>query len=256
MQSIDFETVQTPHSGQSNQLLNSNSIGTSYLMDNQMVQYQQPSGHPGQVMIMQCQQLPITETQMSTVQPIYLHQIQSEQLNPANTPNDQLTLQQTFNQPTQLQMIIPQPKNQFQNLQPQIIHNYSDVIQSQVISQTSTQQLQPEYEDKQFTQHIIDVSNNQLGSLPVSYYILPQENVIVTITLPQQQQLRLQNQQIQTQITNKQIICKEEDDQSVIEMIPQGQQQSVQYFQLNNQFQSQPFDQSHVVRYLNKIAII
>lgn len=236
---------------QLNQPTNSGLIGTTYILGNQMAQYQQPSGQPGQVMIVQYQQPPPpAEIQQPAVQTIHLQQTQSGQLIPANIPNGQLIVQQTPGQPAQIQMMMPQ-LNQFQNLQPQIIQNLPGLLQSQV-NQASTQQLLLQQQGKTFAQQA-GPAGNQLMSLPISHQILQsQGNGIVTMTLPQQQQQhqKPQHQLIQTQLSDKQIIYKQDDSQPI--MIQQGQQQSIQYFQQSNQFQYQPLKRSYeMVRWLN-----
>lgn len=251
--------TQTPNVGQVtqlNQLNQSNNnglIGTTYILGNQMAQYQQPSGQPGQVMIVQYQQPPPAEIQQPAMQTIHLQQTQSGQLIPTNIPNGQLIVQQTPGQPAQIQMMMPQ-LNQFQNLQPQIIQNLPGLLQSQV-NQASTQQLLLQQQGKTFTQQTGSPAGNQLMSLPISHQILQsQGNNIVTMTLPQQQHQQHKPQQvIQTQMSDKQqVIYKQDDNQPI--MIQQGQQQSIQYFQQGNQFQYQPLKRSYeMVRKLNLI---
>lgn len=243
--------AQTPNVGQVAQLsqpTNNGLIGTTYILGGQMAQYQQPSGQPGQVMIVQYQQPPPAEIQQPAVQTIHLQQTQSGQLIPTNIPNGQLIVQQTPGQPAQIQMMMPQ-LNQFQNLQPQIIQNLPGLLQSQV-SQASTQQLLLQQQSKAFTQQTAAPGGNQLMSLPISHQILQsQGNGIVTMTLPQQQQHK-PHQVIQAHMSDKpQVIYKQEDSQQPI-MIQQGQQQSIQYFQQSNQFQYQPLKRSYeMVRY-------
>lgn len=240
--------TQTPNVSQVaqlNQPTNSGLIGTTYILGNQMAQYQQPSSQPGQVMIVQYQQPPPAEIQQPQVQTIHLQQTQSGQLIPANIPNGQLIVQQTPGQPAQIQMMMPQ-LNQFQNLQPQIIQNLPGLLQSQV-NQASTQQLLLQQQGKTFTQQTTTPAGNQLMSLPISHQILQsQGNGIVTMTLPQQQQQQQhkpQHQLIQTQIADKQVIYKQDDSQPI--MIQQGQHQSIQYFQQSNQLQYQPLKRSY-----------
>lgn len=240
--------TQTPNVSQVaqlNQPTNSGLIGTTYILGNQMAQYQQPSSQPGQVMIVQYQQPPPAEIQQPQVQTIHLQQTQSGQLIPANIPNGQLIVQQTPGQPAQIQMMMPQ-LNQFQNLQPQIIQNLPSLLQSQV-NQASTQQLLLQQQGKTFAQQTTTPAGNQLMSLPISHQILQsQGNGIVTMTLPQQQQQQQhkpQHQLIQTQIADKQVIYKQDDSQPI--MIQQGQHQSIQYFQQSNQLQYQPLKRSY-----------
>jgi hypothetical protein len=247
--------AQTPNVGQVAQLsqpANNGLIGTTYILGNQMAQYQQPSGQPGQVMIVQYQQPPPAEIQQPAMQTIHLQQTQSGQLIPANIPNGQLIVQQTPGQPAQIQMMMPQ-LNQFQNLQPQIIQNLPGLLQSQV-SQASTQQLLLQQQSKAFTQQTSAPAGNQLMSLPISHQILQsQGNGIVTMTLPQQQQQQQQpskpqHQLIQAQMSDKQQVIYKQDDNHQPIMIQQGQQQSIQYFQqsnLSNQFQYQPLKRSY-----------
>lgn len=244
--------AQTPNVSQVTQLsqpTNNGLIGTTYILGNQMAQYQQSSGQPGQVMIVQYQQPPPAEIQQPAVQTIHLQQTQSGQLIPANIPNGQLIVQQTPGQPAQIQMMMPQ-LNQFQNLQPQIIQNLPGLLQSQV-SQASTQQLLLQQQGKTFTQQTAAPAGNQIMSLPISHQILQsQGNGIVTMTLPQQQQQQQQQQPkpqhqiIQAQMSDKQVIYKQDDSHQPI-MIQQGQQQSIQYFQQSNQFQYQPLKRSY-----------
>jgi len=256
VQSNTFQMAQSPNVGQVTQLSqqsNSGLIGTTYILGNQMAQYQQPSGQPGQVMIVQYQQPPPAEIQQPAVQTIHLQQTQSGQLIPANIPNGQLIVQQTPGQPAQIQMMMPQ-LNQFQNLQPQIIQNLPGLLQSQV-SQAS-QQLLLQQQGKTFTQQTASPGGNQLMSLPISHQILQsQGNGIVTMTLPQQQQQQShkpQHQLIQTQMSDKQQVIYKQDDSHQPIMIQQGQQQSIQYFQQSNQFQYQPLKRSYeMVRKLN-----
>lgn len=242
--------AQTPNVSQVaqiNQPSNAGLIGTTYILGNQMAQYQQPSGQPGQVMIVQYQQPPPAEIQQPAVQTIHLQQTQSGQLIPANIPNGQLIVQQTPGQPAQIQMMMPQ-LNQFQNLQPQIIQNLPGLLQSQV-NQASAQQLLLQQQGKTFAQQTSSPAGNQIMSLPISHQILQsQGNGIVTMTLPQQQQQpqqhKPQHQVIQTQLSDKQqLIYKQDDGQPI--MIQQGQQQSIQYFQQSNQFQYQPLKRSY-----------
>lgn len=241
--------TQTPNVGQVTQLNqpnNSGLIGTTYILGNQMAQYQQPSGQPGQVMIVQYQQPTPAEIQQPAMQTIHLQQTQSGQLIPANIPNGQLIVQQTPGQPPQIQMMMPQ-LNQFQNLQPQIIQNLPGILQSQV-NQASTQQLLLQQQGKTFAQQTASPAGNQLMSLPISHQILQsQGNGIVTMTLPQQHQQqphKTQHQVIQTQMSDKQQVIYKQDDSQPI-MIQQGQQQSIQYFQQSNQFQYQPLKRSY-----------
>lgn len=246
--------AQTPNVGQVAQLsqpTNNGLIGTTYILGNQMAQYQQP-GQPGQVMIVQYQQPPPAEIQQPAMQTIHLQQTQSGQLIPANIPNGQLIVQQSPGQPAQIQMMMPQ-LNQFQNLQPQIIQNLPGLLQSQV-SQASTQQLLLQQQSKAFTQQTSAPAGNQLMSLPISHQILQsQGNGIVTMTLPQQQQQQQQpskpqHQLIQAQMSDKQQVIYKQDDNHQPIMIQQGQQQSIQYFQqsnLSNQFQYQPLKRSY-----------
>lgn len=241
--------AQTPNVNQVaqlNQPTNSGLFGTTYILGNQMAQYQQPSGQPGQVMIVQYQQPPPAEIQQPAVQTIHLQQTQSGQLIPTNIPNGQLIVQQTPGQPAQIQMMMPQ-LNQFQNLQPQIIQNLPGLLQTQV-NQASTQQLLLQQQGKTFAQQATTPAGNQLMSLPLSHQILQsQGNGIVTMALPQQQpqqQQKPQHQLIQTQMTDKQQVIYKQDDSQPI-MIQQGQQQSIQYFQQSNQFQYQPLKRSY-----------
>lgn len=247
--------AQTPSVGQVAQLsqpTNNGLIGTTYILGNQMAQYQQPSGQPGQVMIVQYQQPPPAEIQQPAMQTIHLQQTQSGQLIPTNIPNGQLIVQQSPGQPAQIQMMMPQ-LNQFQNLQPQIIQNLPGLLQSQV-SQASTQQLLLQQQGKTFTQQTGAPAGNQLMSLPISHQILQsQGNGIVTMTLPQHQQQQQQaskpqHQLIQAQMSDKQQVIYKQDDTHQPIMIQQGQQQSIQYFQqsnLSNQFQYQPIKRSY-----------
>lgn len=247
--------AQTPNVGQVAQLsqpTNSGLIGTTYILGSQVAQYQQPSGQPGQVMIVQYQQPQPTEIQQPAVQTIHLQQTQSGQLIPANIPNGQLIVQQTPGQPAQIQMMMPQLNqlNQFQNIQPQIIQNLPGLLQSQV-SQTSAQQLLLQQQGKTFTQQAAAHGGNQIMSLPISHQILQsqQGSGIVTMALPQQQQQQQQahkpqHQVIQTQMSDKQVIFKQDDNNQPI-MIQQGQQQSIQYIQQSNQFQYQPLKRSY-----------
>lgn len=230
---------------------NTGLIGTTYILGNQMAQFQQPSSQPGQVMIVQYQQPPpLTEIQQPAMQTIHLQQTQSGQLIPTNIPNGQLIVQQTPGQPAQIQMMMPQ-LNQFQNLQnlqPQIIQNLPGLLQSQV-NQASTQQLLLQQQGKPFAQQTASPAANQLMSLPISHQILQsQGNGIVTMTLPQQQpqqQHKPQHQVIQTQMSDKQQVIYKQDDGHQPIMIQQGQQQSIQYFQQSNQFQYQPLKRSY-----------
>lgn len=205
------------------------------IVNNQFIQYQQLSDELGQSRIFP---LPSSRTQNSTVQATHLQQIQSGQFIPAITSYGKLPLQQMVDQPNQIPTLVLQ-QNQFHNLQPQIMHNYSDGIQAQVINQAAVQQLMHKYDGESFTQQTT-LTNNQLIPLPISYQILqPHENRIIRESIPQQQQLGLQNQQIQTHITDQQVIHDQENNY----------QQSVLYNQLLPTF-NQSLDPSYMVRYL------